>query len=188
MGIIFKRFFVQVLLCFLGYATFAQLAYGEETVGESGAEYRLVPGDKLKINVLGQADLTLEAQVNDNGTIIYPLLGELNVAGLTRMETEALIYKELKGPYLVEPQVSVTIVSYRQIFIQGEVKNPGPYLYMPGLTLRRAILNAGGFTDLAATGKIYVINEFDVDEEPKKVDLGYQLVPGDIITVKASFF
>ena len=89
---------------------------------------------------------------------------------------------------MINPEVSVTIVSYRQIYLQGEVKNPGPYPYVPGLSLRRAILNAGGFTQAASKRKIYVVNEFESDTKQKKIGMNYQTIPGDIITIKASFF
>ena len=155
--------------------------------GESAA-YHLSPGDIIKVHVMGQEDLSVEVPVSDTGEIIYPLLGELKVEGLTREETERLVYQKLKPDYLVEPVVSVTIVKYRQIFLQGQVKLAGPYPYTPGLSLRRAILDAGGFTDLANQDKIYVVNEFEPQGKERQVDMNYQLKPGDIVTIKASFF
>ncbi|MCB1687069.1 MAG: polysaccharide export protein [Halioglobus sp.] len=155
--------------------------------GESAA-YHLSPGDIIKVHVMGQEDLSVEVPVSDTGEIIYPLLGELKVEGLTREETERLVYQKLKPDYLVEPVVSVTIVKYRQIFLQGQVKQAGPYPYTPGLSLRRAILDAGGFTDLANQDKIYVVNEFEPQGKERQVDMNYQLKPGDIVTIKASFF
>ena len=150
--------------------------------------YHLSIGDSIKVHVMGQEDISVEVRVNDTGTIIYPLLGELEVVNLSREQTEQLIYNKLKPDYLVEPVVSVSIISYRQIFLQGEVKKTGPYPYAPGLSLRRALLNAGGFTDLANKSKILVVNEFDPEGEERRVDQSYQLQPGDIVTVKASFF
>jgi len=174
---------------------FATYAFGASPDQELAAtatqiadQYRLAPGDRIKVSVLGQSDLSVEVQVSDSRSIIYPLLGELKVGGLSREETEVLIYQELKGPYLVEPVVSVTIVNYRPIFLQGEVRSPGTYSYTPGLSLRRAILNAGGFTDLAARSRIYVMNEFQPDKPEMRVDQDYELKPGDVVTVRASFF
>lgn len=150
--------------------------------------YHLSVGDRIKVNVLGQPDLSVELRVSDTGEIIYPLLGAVEVVGLTREQVEALLYDMLKPDYLVEPVLSVTILSYRQIFLQGEVKKTGPYPYTPGLSLRRAILDAGGFTDLANEDKIYVVNEFDPEGREMRVNQNYRLKPGDIITVKASLF
>ena len=151
-------------------------------------QYRLSPGDQIQVHVLGQDDLNVKVQVSDTNSIIFPLIGELSVSNLTRVQIEKLIHDALKDGYLINPEVSVSITTYRQIYLQGEVKKPGPYPYAPGLSLRRAILNAGGFTDTASKGKIYVVNEFDTETDQQKINLSYQLVPGDIITVKASFF
>jgi protein involved in polysaccharide export with SLBB domain len=151
-------------------------------------EYQLAPGDRIKVYVLGQEDLSVEVQVSDTNSIIFPLLGKLSVANLTRVQAEQLIHDSLKGAYLVNPEVSVTIANYRQIYLQGEVNTPGPYAYTPGLSLRRAVLNAGGFSESASKEKIYVVNEFESDILQRKVGIDYKPRPGDIITVKASFF
>ncbi|MFT5609529.1 MAG: protein involved in polysaccharide export with SLBB domain [Arenicella sp.] len=168
----------------------ADTLQGVEAVASENTanEYQLAPGDKISVHVLGQEDLSVELQVSDTNSIIYPLLGKLSVASLTRSQTEALIHDALKGEYLVNPEVSVTIANYRQIYLQGEVALPGPYGYAPGLSLRRAILNAGGFTEAASKDKIYVVNEFENDAQQRKVNIDYKPTPGDIITVKASFF
>ena len=164
------------------------VAEGNTSAEAEVSAYRLSVGDRIKVNVLGQADLSVELRVSDTGEIIYPLLGAVEVVGLTREQTEALLYDRLKPDYLVEPVLSVTILSYRQIFLQGEVKQTGPYPYTPGLSLRRAILDAGGFTDLANEDKIYVVNEFDPQGEETRVDQNYRMKPGDIVAVKASLF
>lgn len=183
-----------LLLLLLPVLMLARNAYSQSAVDAAEPPapvervYHLAVGDRIKVHVLGQEDLSVELQVSDTGEIIYPLLGELKVVGLTREQAEGLIYTMLKPDYLVEPAVSVSILSYRQVFLQGEVKNAGPYPYTPGLSLRRAILNAGGFTQLANKAKIYVVNEFDLQGTEKRVDQNYQMKPGDIVTIKASFF
>jgi polysaccharide export outer membrane protein len=151
-------------------------------------DYKLAPGDRLRIIVLGHGDLSIEAQVSDDNSIIYPYLGELVIGGLTRDEVESLVYNALKGPYLVEPTVSVTILSYRQFYLLGEVTRAGAYPYTPGLTLRRAILDAGNFKPTANKNRIYLINELEEDQEERRIDQSHQIKPGDIITVRASFF
>ncbi|MCB1703957.1 MAG: polysaccharide export protein [Halioglobus sp.] len=175
-----RRLLLAPLLCLLAWPALAQVT--------GNTDYHLSAGDVIRVHVMGQEDLSVEVPVSDTGDIIYPLLGELKVEGLTREETERLVYQKLKPDYLVEPVVSVTIVKYRQIFLQGEVKLAGPYAYTPGLSLRRAILDAGGFTDLANKDKIYVVNESEPQGKERRVDMDYQLQPGDIITIKASFF
>lgn len=176
------------LLGFLAVLLFAAVDSSSVVADAESNAYHLSVGDRIKVYVLGQPELSVELQVSDTGEIIYPLLGAVNVVGLTRKQTQDLLYDKLKPDYLVEPVVSITILSYRQVFLQGEVKKPGPYPYTPGLSLRRAVLDAGGFTDLANEDKIYVVNEFDPQGEEARVDQNYRMKPGDIVTIKASLF
>ena len=104
----------------------------------SMSQYQLGSGDKINISVFGENDLSLEVRLPDVGTINYPFLGEVKLVGLTAAEVEQLIYTGLKGDYLINPSVSVTITEYRPFFIDGEVKRPGGYPYQPGLTVNKA--------------------------------------------------
>jgi polysaccharide export outer membrane protein len=125
--------------------------------------------------------------VSDRGSISYPLLGELRVEGLTPIELERLITSRLKGPYLVDPKVTVSIEEYREFFVMGQVNRPGGYPFIPGLTVRKAISLAGGFTERAARSKIYVVNDSAPSAE-RRVDQQDSVSAGDTIVVKESFF
>jgi polysaccharide biosynthesis/export protein VpsN len=149
--------------------------------------YKLSSGDKVRIAVFGEADLSVSERVSDRGTISYPLLGELPVAGLSPDELEGLITSRLKGPYLVDPRVTVSIEEYRQFFVIGQVNRPGSYPYAPGLTVRKAISIAGGFTERASRGKIFIVSERPAQEE-RRVGEGDAIGPGDTVVVKESFF
>ena len=100
----------------------------------------------------------------------------------------ALIADGLRGKYLLNPVVSVTIEEYRPIFVNGQVEKSGAYPYQPGLTIRKAVSLAGGFKERASKEKIFVISEDDKSQTPRKVDQSYLVNPGDIITVEESFF
>ncbi len=155
---------------------------------QSSQEYRLGPGDEIGIQVFGEKDLSLPVAVNSDGTISYPFLGQLRAQGLTTKELEGLVAEGLRGDYLVNPKVTVTVVSYRPFFINGEVQKPGAYAYQPRLTVHRAISIAGGFTDRAARSKIFVIREGDPEAAPVRLTLEDAVGPGDIIIVRESFF
>ena len=150
--------------------------------------YVLNPGDKVKIFVVGEDDLSLEATITTEQTIYYPLIGEIEVSGLTPEQLEKLLTDKLAGDYLINPQVSVTVVGYQQFFIEGEVRSPGSYQYVPDITVRQAIALAGGFTELAAKSRIYIIRGDDPDGKEKKVTLADPIYPGDILTIDESFF
>ena len=151
------------------------------------SHYLLGAGDKIKIHVYGQEDLSLVAAIDDDGTIVYPFIGEIHVRGMTVSQLEQKITGFLKGDYLVNPNVHVSIDEYRPFYIQGEIKNPGGYPYQPGLTVRRAVSLGGGFTERAAKSKIYVTHP-DSGGKKIKVKQHDKLKPGDVVTVEESFF
>ena len=162
-------------------------AHGQDA--GSISNYRLASGDVISIQVLGEEDLKREKiRLSDAATISYPILGEIKLFGKTVAELETLIRDGLKGRYLVNPQVTVTIVEYRNFFINGQVEKPGGYPYSPGLTVRKAVSIAGGFRERASKDKIYVISDDDRSQTPRRVDQNTVVKPGDIITVEESFF
>jgi polysaccharide export outer membrane protein len=163
------------------------LPWGLVNCGDALQSYRLSAGDRVRIAVFGEDDLTVTSQVSARGTISFPLLGELKVADLTPGDLEDLVASRLRGPYLVDPRVSVSIEEYRQFFVMGQVNRPGSYAYLPGLTVRKAVSIAGGYTERASRSKIFVVSEGDSSRE-RKVAQDDPLGPGDTIIVKESFF
>lgn len=150
--------------------------------------YRLDTGDLLRIQIYDEEDMYLETRVSDRGTVSYPFLGEIKVSGMPPEELEKLITERLTGDYFIDPKVSVDILEYRQFYVNGEVESPGGFPFQPGLTIRKAISVAGGFKERASREKIYVIHENEPDSDPQKIDLEAEVLPGDIITVRESFF
>lgn len=166
-------------------------------VGESGPSstesdetqsYRLIPGDVIQIVVLGEPSLSISARLDEFGTFAYPYLGRLNVQGMTLREVRELISSGLKGDYLLNPKVEVTMESFRDFYVRGEVSRPGNFSYRPGLTLRQAIALAGGFTERAARTRVTVVSENQSKGDGQAVDLDYSVKPGDVITVPRRFF
>ena len=149
--------------------------------------YTLGPGDTISINVFQEPELSVESKISTNGTIDYPLIGELKIKGLTLPETENLLDKKLRGDYLIDPQISVSIISHRPFFVTGAVRSPGGYEYQPGMSVRQAVAVAGDFTDRASRSKIFIIREGSKGTS-QKVKLSEQVGPGDTITVKESLF
>jgi len=154
----------------------------------SNEAYTLGPGDRILISVLEEPGLSMTLQLNEAGILNYPFLGELKLAGLTVRELEMLITAGLKGPYLVDPEVTVTIKEYRPFYIYGEVNDPGGIPYRPGLTLHGAIALGGGFTERAAKLKTTVIRSTDPAKQERLIGLNDTVLPGDVINVPQSFF
>ena len=151
--------------------------------------YTLSAGDSVRIHVYGEADLSFDQLlIGQNGRISYPFLGELTVTGKTASQLQSELTAGLKPDYLVDPRISVSVVKYRPFFVNGEVRSPGGVDFQPGLTLRKAISLAGGFTERANKKKALVISDSDPQRKEKEVDLDYKVQPGDIITVRDTFF
>lgn len=153
------------------------------------SDYALGVGDQIKITVFGEEDLSLEVTLSDAGTFSYPFLGEIEVLGRTIGGLADLITQGLLDGYLIQPNVSVTVVEYRPFYIHGEVEDPGGYPFQPGLTLQRAVALAGGFTERASSSKFFLLSEEAKDESDKvRVELTSLISPGDTITIEESFF
>ena len=176
------RFFAKLLIAFsMVLAVKAHSAQEFE-------QYRLGSGDLIKITVFGQQDLMVETKLSNIGIINYPFLGDINLVGLTANEVEALIDKGLRGDYLVNPSVSVTVLEYRPFFIDGAVNKPGGYPYQPALSINKAAALAGGYTERANPSKVTIIRNIsgvETELEATEIDI---IFPGDIVTVKERFF
>ncbi|MCV6627513.1 MAG: polysaccharide export protein [Cellvibrionaceae bacterium] len=153
------------------------------------SDYRLGSGDLMSIQVFGEEDLSIETKLSDAGTISYPFIGEIRVLGLTTGELSQLITERLADGYLINPSVNVTVVEYRQFYVNGEVEAPGGFPFQPGLTLQKAVALAGGFTERASRSKIYITREGKGGQAATfKAQLSTKIQPSDIIIIEQSFF
>jgi protein involved in polysaccharide export with SLBB domain len=145
--------------------------------------YRLGPNDVVRIQVFGEEDLTVESKVAGDGTINFPLLGPVAVAGNTPQQVQGYLTTRLAEGYVRSPRVTVLVVRYRNFYVSGEVKTPGGYPYEAGLTLQKAISIAGGFTDKAETRKIPVTRSSGDRTETVSLGVEAPVLPDDIIAV-----
>lgn len=162
-------------------------------------QYRLKVGDTVQIQVLGEDDLSMNVPVNETGVFIYPLLGEIELIDKTIVDIQNFITEGLRGDYLIDPQVNVNVEVAEVpeevlaadlpegVYIDGEVASSGQVPFQEGLTISKAIVLVGGFTERAARNKITVISN-EGEQKPKRVKLDYILKPGDIVNVPRRFF
>ena len=148
------------------------------------SDYRLNAGDLISIKVFGEEDFSVTTHLNETGTISYPFLGELKLSDLTISRVERLITSGLGKDYLVNPKVTVTILEYQKIFVNGEVKNPGGYAFAPGLNVNKAISLAGGFTEKSSRDEIFIIRSGKKTGTPQPANLKTYMKPGDVVIVK----
>lgn len=149
--------------------------------------YRLGPGDKIRIDVFGEPDLSMDALIEASGTVNYPLLGRLTAMGLTLKGLEVLIAKRLSEGYLVNPSVRVLMLQFRPFYVTGQVHRVGAYPYIEGLTVEKALALAGGMTQIASTRRIYILREGRAARR-EQASLQSSVYPGDTIVVDESLF
>lgn len=143
-----KQFFVICALCLLAL----------HASGQTPPQEKLAPGDSIRIKVYQNPDLSLDTNVHDNGSISFPLIRTVQLAGLTLPQAEQLLEKALQaGGFVEKPQVTVNMVQARrqQAYILGDVARPGQYpLERKGTRLSELLAAAGG---IAASGAPSVI-------------------------------
>jgi protein involved in polysaccharide export with SLBB domain len=150
--------------------------------------YRLGTGDKVRIVVFGEDDLGGEFQLDGNGHISLPLIGEVIAAGETAAGLEQVIADKLADGYLQSPRVSVSITTYRPFYVIGEVNKPGEYAYVNGMSALNAVALAGGYTPKANESVIYIRRNGSSREEKVPADQMTRIWPGDVVRAPITLF
>jgi polysaccharide export outer membrane protein len=151
-------------------------------------QYHLGPGDKVRVTVFGDDQLSGEFQVDANGAIAMPLIGEVDAHGHTTSELATAVAEKLSKDYLKDPKVSVEVIDYRPFYILGEVRNPGSYPFVNGMRVMNAIALAGGFTYRAREGHMKINRDIDGQVQELEADQTTVVLPGDVIEVPERFF
>ena len=151
-------------------------------------DYRLGSSDKIRVLVFNEPDLSGEFTVNSDGTLSYPLIGSVAVAGHTTSEVRDMLEQRLAGGYLKTPQVSIDVIEFRPYFIFGEVNKPGNYPYTADLTVMKAVATANGFTYRADQKHVYLRHEGQSQETKYEVTSDLPLKPGDTIRIGERYF
>jgi len=167
-------------------------------------EYKVGTGDKLEISVFGHDDLSKIVEVRGDGTINYPLIGDLQVTGKSVSQIDDELTRILGKDYLVDPQVNVDVREYQSqwVTIIGEVRTPGQYVLKRDMRLIDLLAAAGGATKEAGT-QILITRRAGSDGAPRQVlvdrelllsrdktDGNPLLVHGDIVSIgeKQAFY
>lgn len=150
--------------------------------------HRIAPGDAISLMVFGEPDLSIEnVRVPQSGQVSFPLLGPVTVAGKTTTMVESEMEKLLAQGYVKNPRLSVTIFSYRPIFIRGGVKNTGSFPYTEGLTIAKSIALAGGSKEDAMPNGVSILRDGVTIAEKLPIDSAFEVASGDVISVAEEF-
>jgi polysaccharide export outer membrane protein len=151
-------------------------------------DYRLGPGDQIRTITFGEPQMTGTFNVSDSGTLQFPLVGTVQATGKTVADLQSELVDDLRDKRILnKPSVSVEVVTYRPIFVLGEVNHPGRYPYEPGMTVLSAVAVAGGFTARAVESTQSVVRTEQIDGQTQSIEGRVQrdavLAPGDVVTV-----
>ena len=147
-------------------------------------QHLLAPGDAISLQVFGEGDLSLaNVRIPQSGLVSFPLIGSVNVAGKTTEEIEAIVKQTLSKGYIKNPRLSVTIESYRPVFVKGGIQSIGAFPYTEGLTVAKAIALAGGTKNSALENGISITRDGAVINDQLSLDSQFQVLSGDIISV-----
>jgi len=162
-------------------------AAGTASPGDISA-YRLGPGDKVKVTVFGQEKESGTFEIDGSGNMAYPLLGNVPTQGLTVFELQERLRTELDRRFIVNPRVTIEVQTYRPFYIYGEVQKAGSYPFVTGLTVRRAVAIAGGYTRRARYAPVTVVREGTDGPREITLELDMPILPGDTIQVLQRLF
>jgi len=143
-------------------------------------------GDELSVTVYNEPDLNVTSLVGPTGKLTIPLLGDMQVAGLTPAQLAKQLEQAYFNGYLVNPNVTVKVINYRPFYIRGAVNNAGAFSYVVNLTVDQAIAVGGGLKERASSRDWIIYREFS--SEPIKVSKDTLVAPGDIIEIRESLF
>lgn len=150
--------------------------------------YTLDTGDLVRVTVYGDAALSNTYRVNDAGAIAFPLVGAVQVRGLSGSAAARKLAAALANGFMRNPDVAVEIAEYRPFFIQGEIARSGQFPYMPGMSVRAAISVAGGYTPTADRGRAVLYRRQGSEMARTVVDLDFPILPGDTIVISERWF
>lgn len=190
------QFFLASLLCLAVAACQSTPVAPAPVVEEPTAEadvltiepYKLGNGDRLRITVFGEPDLSGEFLVDGAGLISMPLIGEISAENLTVRDLQRDIEERFRAGYLNDPKIAAEVINHRPYYIMGEVGRPDEYQFVSGLTVLNAVAAAGGFTYRANKKVVYVRGVNEAAERKVVLSSTTPVRPGDTIRIGERIF
>lgn len=152
-------------------------------------EYRVAPGDKIRVVVLSDTELSGDYEVDSTGLISPRMAGRMSVVGMTTVEIEAMLRNRYRTDgFLRDPKLSVDLVARRPFYVVGEVTKNGAFPYVNGINVIQAVAIAGGYTRRASKTRITVRRFNSPAGEEETVTEDSPIGPGDVISVPERWF
>jgi protein involved in polysaccharide export with SLBB domain len=179
------RFCVVLLFILFGACTPVAMTEGPSV---ANYVYRIGSGDRLKIQTFGESTLSGEFAVNAEGTIAFPLVGDVSVGGKTVTEFKDDLTQRLGSQYLRNPRISVEMVNFRPVYILGEVAKPGEFNYSERMSVFALVAKAGGFTYRANQSYAFIRREDETEEKAVRLTSATAVQPGDTVRIPDRVF
>lgn len=159
-----------------------------EAAPEAEESYLLDSGDKIRVFIYGQPNLSRVYPIDGSGFIAMPLIGAVKARATTTYDLAANIAELLQVSYVRDPEVSVEVASYRPFYILGEVRAAGQYPFVAGLTVEAAVAIAGGYGPRADKRGIEIVRVIDGVHTTIDAARAERVRPGDTVQVRERFF
>jgi protein involved in polysaccharide export with SLBB domain len=142
-------------------------------------QYRLEPGDELRVKFIYQPEMDVKVTIDPDGNIAIPGVGEVQARGKTAEELAADV-ETLSSTNLRDPDVTVIVAQLgpRKVYVGGEVRLPGPVLYKVGMTPMQAILDRGGFTEVARIDSVLHVSSKGNTVDATRLDFSNEIKRG----------
>jgi protein involved in polysaccharide export with SLBB domain len=153
-------------------------------IGNPADAYLLEPGNRVRLIVFGESNLSGDFTVDPVGNIALPLVGNVPASGVTAKVLAKRIEDVLKkDSYMQDPRVAVEVQTFRPFYVLGEVRQPGEFPYMSGMTVLSAVAKAGGYDYRAREGEVVLVRVVDGQQKEYKAIERTPILPGDIVKV-----
>lgn len=146
--------------------------------------YLLEPGNRVRLIVFNETNLSGDFTIDPVGNISLPLMGTVSASGVTAKVLAKRIEDLLrKDAYLQNPRVAVEVQTFRPFYVLGEVRTPGEFPYSTGMTVLSAVAKAGGYDYRAREGDVILVRLADGEQKEYKATERTPILPGDIVRV-----
>ncbi|HYE01530.1 MAG TPA: polysaccharide biosynthesis/export family protein [Alphaproteobacteria bacterium] len=146
--------------------------------------YRLEPGNRIRLTVFGESNLSGDFSLDPSGVLALPLVGNVPASGLDAATLAQRIGDLLKkNNYLQDPRVAVEVATFRPFYVLGEVREPGEFPYTSGMTVLSAVARAGGYDYRAREGEVVLVRVVNDEQVEYRAVERTPILPGDIIKV-----
>ncbi|WP_298373274.1 polysaccharide biosynthesis/export family protein [Azospirillum sp.] len=152
--------------------------------GNPAEGYLLEPGNRVRITVFNEPNLSGDFTIDPSGTLSIALLGNIPASGATAKVLAKRIEDTLrKDAYLQEPRVAAEVQTFRPFYVLGEVRHPGEFPYVSGMTVLSAIAKAGGYDYRAWEGETLLVRDINGEQKEYRAVERTPILPGDIIKI-----